>query len=307
MTEDTEKKCFVICPIGEQASPEREWSDDIYNNLIIPIASEFNYVARRSIDDSRPGEITTNLVADIIEADLVVADLTFHNANVFYELAIRHAQAKPYIHIAKLGTKIPFDVHAHNTVMIDAATYASVDRSRSELRSQFRAVFEGNASFENPLKRYQQKLQADQTGDPLEQRILAIEEKLSRADQPDIIHPHSVRTSPNRYVAYNQGIIDSQNKLITNFLTNNSFKLIFDPARNKSKIITFDSGGSIVEGRNDNENRWRARDGRLEILQSDGNVHSRFVYVPTDRSFQHTNDSDTRSLVNQRIELDKGG
>jgi hypothetical protein len=306
MTEDTEKKCFVICPIGEPSSPERDWSDDIYHNLISPIASEFNYVARRSIDDSRPGEITTNLVADIIEADLVVADLTFHNANVFYELAIRHAQARPYIHIAKRGTKIPFDVHAHNTVMIEVATYGTVDSSRTELRSHFKAVVEGNASFENPLKRYQQKLQADQTGDPLEQRILAIEEKLSRADLPDTIYTPTVTTSPSRFVVYNRGIIDSQNKLITNFVTNNSFKLIFDPARNKSKIITFDSGGSIAEGRNDNENRWRVRDGRLEILQSDGAVHSRFVYVPTDRSFQHTNDSDVRSLLNQRIELDKG-
>src|SRR4051794_36549972 len=176
MTDDVAKKCFVICPIGEPSSLERMWSNDVFDNLVCPIALEFNYAARRAIDGSRPGEITANLVADIVEADLVIADLTGHNANVFYELAVRHAQGTPYIHIARAGTKIPFDVHATNTIMIDTGTYAAIDNSRHELRFQFKVVVDGTASFENPLKRYQYKLQAVQTGDPVEERVLALED-----------------------------------------------------------------------------------------------------------------------------------
>ena len=92
--------------------------------------------------------------------------------------------------------------------------------------------------------------------------------------------------------------------MLTHFLTNNVFTLFYNPAAKRSKPITFDSSGAIVDGHNDNEHRWRVNSGRLEIIQSDGAVHSRFVYVPTDRSFQHTNDPDTLSVANQRIVLE---
>jgi hypothetical protein len=303
--EPLDKKCFVICPIGEPGSPERAWSEDIFNGLIAPIASEFGFSARRAIDDSRPGEITANLVADIIEADLVIADLTFHNANVFYELAIRHAQAKPYIHIAKSGTKIPFDVSIVNTIMVDVGTFGLMDTGRQALRSHFESVVAGSASFENPLKRYQQKLQADETGDPILQRLIAVEEKISQLGQPNMSSSPMLAGNPSKYTAFNRNMVISQNESIVRFLTNNVFRMTHNPANNKSKIITFASGGSIVQGRNDNEYSWRVRDGRLEILQSDGQVHSRFVYVPSHDLLQHTNDPDTPSILNQRIEVDR--
>lgn len=79
------KSCFVICPIGADGSDERLWSDDISKNLIEPMAQEFGYSSRRSNDKPEPGEIKARVVKDVINADLVVADLTFRNANVFYE------------------------------------------------------------------------------------------------------------------------------------------------------------------------------------------------------------------------------
>jgi hypothetical protein len=60
------------------------------------------------------------VVQDLTEADLVIADLTYLNANVFYELAVRHSTAKPFIHVCRRGTKIPFDVATISTIEIDA-------------------------------------------------------------------------------------------------------------------------------------------------------------------------------------------
>ncbi len=124
MAEARSNRCFVICPIGEPDSEQRKWSDDIFAGLIAPLAKDHGYHAWRAIDDTRPGEITTKIIGDIVEADLVVADLSFHNANVFYELAIRHAQGLPFIHVAAAGTKIPFDIYTLNTVFIDRSTIA---------------------------------------------------------------------------------------------------------------------------------------------------------------------------------------
>ena len=55
---------------------------------------------------------------DLQAADLVVADLTEANPNVYYELALRHATAKPFIHLARDRTKLPFDLKVMDVIFI---------------------------------------------------------------------------------------------------------------------------------------------------------------------------------------------
>lgn len=310
MTETSVKRCFVICPIGEAGSIERAWSDDVFHNFVDPIAVEFSYKARRAIDDALPGEITGNMVADIVEADLVVADLTFHNANVFYELAVRHARGAAFLHIAKVGTKIPFDISTINTVFIDCSTFAGSDKSRADLRFHFQSIADGTASFDNPVKRYQQKLQTDQTGDPIQKRLMALETEVAsltrisaetRSPLRIIPLPRTVRdTFVRTNVQWERAIeVEMRERLL-----GNRFKLIFNPATGASKTITFFENGQIGEGRNANESGWRIMDGRLEILQADGAVHSRFIYVGNNNSFHHTGESDLKSIKGQSIILE---
>ena len=83
-------------------------------------------------------------------------------------------------------------------------------------------------------------------------------------------------------------------------LTSSVFRLYFNPPRN-SKVITFEVDGSVGEGRNANEYTWRTQDNMLELVQEDGDVHSRFAYDPRTASFLHTNDPDTHSIRNQYI------
>lgn len=78
--------------------------------------------------------------------------------------------------------------------------------------------------------------------------------------------------------------------------------LTFNPEMvNGKKEITFLPDGQIGVGRNENEHRWRIREGTLEILNSEGNVFSRFRYDKERRLLDHTNDPDTQSLRNQKI------
>jgi hypothetical protein len=49
----------------------------------------------------------------IIEADLIICDITYHNANVFYELGIRHALRKKRTLLIKgspVADSTPFDI-----------------------------------------------------------------------------------------------------------------------------------------------------------------------------------------------------
>jgi len=300
------KTCFVICPIGDVGSDVRAWSDDIFNSLLFPIASEFEYQARRAIDEARPGEITTNIIQDIVEADLVIADLTFHNANVFYELALRHARGTPFFHVASIGTKIPFDISVINTVFIDRATIGSIDKTRVELRKHFKLLSNGTVSFDNPVKRHQQKLSAEQSGDPVEKRLVTIEEQLATfaRDVREAGAPSMRPARESRFTPWNNQILKQLGDEIVKFLLGHQLKLIFDPTTGRSKTITFLEDGSIGEGRNQNESKWRVSDGRLEILEDSNVVHSRFIFVATTKSFHHTNDPDTRSIKGQSIVLE---
>src|SRR5271165_2172238 len=103
-----DKTCFVIGPIGKDGSPERRHADLLLNAMIKHVleAEEFGYKVKRADEDADPGMIGDRVISDIINAELVVADLTDLNPNAFYELGIRHSKEKSVIHVAKLGTQL---------------------------------------------------------------------------------------------------------------------------------------------------------------------------------------------------------
>lgn len=88
-----------------------------------------------------------------------------------------------------------------------------------------------------------------------------------------------------------------------NLLTSGMWKLFHNPSigPERSKDISFKDSGDIQVGRNNNESKWRIMDGTLELLQSDGKVHSRFYFIPESKIFIHTGDADTRSARGQYI------
>lgn len=105
------RSCFLISPIGEEGSDTRKRSDTVKKH-IVEAALVPNLVATvaRADDDSNPGEITPAIITAILDSDLIVADLTGVNPNVFYELAVAHAYGKPTVHIRMAGETIPFDL-----------------------------------------------------------------------------------------------------------------------------------------------------------------------------------------------------
>ena len=108
-----EKLCFVISPIGDQDSETRKRSDQVLRHVVRPAADICGYMAVRADEIDKPGIITSQVIQHVVNDDLVVADLTESNPNVFYELAIRHALKKPLVQIIRKGEAIPFDVFVY--------------------------------------------------------------------------------------------------------------------------------------------------------------------------------------------------
>ncbi len=136
---ETEKKiCFVISPIGSEDSATRKRSDSVLRNIIEPVLNEYEVV--RSDKISTIGNITNQIINYLITADLVIADLSTLNPNVFYELAIRHTTGRPYIQLIQQGEKLPFDICTIRTIVISPTDVDSVRMAQSQLRKAINAI-----------------------------------------------------------------------------------------------------------------------------------------------------------------------
>ncbi|WP_084421185.1 hypothetical protein [Henriciella litoralis] len=109
-------ECFVISPIGEEDSETRRNADRALSYIITPPLEAAGYTVVRADKIEKTGIITTQIIEKVLECDLLVADLSGRNPNVFYELALRHAAKKPFIQIIRKGDELPFDVAATRTI-----------------------------------------------------------------------------------------------------------------------------------------------------------------------------------------------
>jgi hypothetical protein len=111
------KSCFFISRIGDAGSPEREFSDKLLKYIVAPVLENCGYETPIRADHiTQPGVITTQVFTHLWDDDLVIADLTGGNPNVFYELAVRHVRRKPFVHLVHAGEKIPFDIAPNRTI-----------------------------------------------------------------------------------------------------------------------------------------------------------------------------------------------
>lgn len=144
------RKCFVISPIGEEKSPERVAADKVLKHIIKKGLGS-DYDISRADDSANPGAITPNIVASILEADLIVADLSGLNANVFYELAIAHGYGKPTVHIQRAGERPPFDVKDMRIVRYEIADPDDVEASQQQLAKAASFAEVNPSKVETPL------------------------------------------------------------------------------------------------------------------------------------------------------------
>ncbi len=126
------KLCFVIAPIGAPDTETRKRSDQVLKHVLAKTLEPLGYTVLRADKISQPGLITLQVLEAGLTADLVVADLTDQNPNVFYELAVRHAIEKPIIHIIDSVQAIPFDVSDFRTIKFD---YRDLERGPRDRRN----------------------------------------------------------------------------------------------------------------------------------------------------------------------------
>jgi hypothetical protein len=128
--------CLVISPVGDPGTEARKRADQVFKHIIEPVVSALGYAAKRADEMGLPGIITGQLLAAVADSDLLVADLTGHDANVFYELAIRHASQRPVVQLIDSAQRPPFDLADMRTIHVDIHDLDSAEDARRQLEDQ---------------------------------------------------------------------------------------------------------------------------------------------------------------------------
>ena len=106
-------RAFIIRPFGTQKDDKDQPIDfnEVERVLIDPALAAVGATGRTTLDILESGNIRVDMFRRLLTADLVVADLSIHNANVFYELGIRHAlRDHGTLMLRCAGDKFPFDL-----------------------------------------------------------------------------------------------------------------------------------------------------------------------------------------------------
>lgn len=152
-----QQTCFVVTPIGAPSTPVNDHANEVLELIIDPVLAELTELnfapAVRADRMGQPGVVTHQIIDLIWNAELVIADLSFNNPNVFYELALRHGVRKPFVQIGLAGSNLPFDVAGLRTILFDRNRWGDIEKTKAELKAQIRNVMSGK-DIVTPLTHY---------------------------------------------------------------------------------------------------------------------------------------------------------
>lgn len=177
--------CFVIMPFATTEScSEAEWTG-IFDTLIKPAVEgdpDLGYECRRSTPTR--GNLVRGILEDLDAAHVVIADLTDRNANVFYELGVRHTLTDRTIIISQDRARfVPFDLGSYANHEYDWRTEDGRASFATEIRRLLREVDDRPDRPDNPVSDFLREargvLAPPTEMEVLRERVDALEEQLA--------------------------------------------------------------------------------------------------------------------------------
>lgn len=134
---------FVLMPFA----PEFH---DIYKLFLHTTLTESGFDVKRADDITNQQNILRDVINGIADSDLIIADLTGANPNVFYELGVAHTLGKPVILITQSIDKLPFDLGQYRSLEY-SRDFASIEEAKRMLSQYTFQFLRGEMTFGNPV------------------------------------------------------------------------------------------------------------------------------------------------------------
>ena len=147
-------KAFIIMPFIEKAEARPTgFFKEVLRSLLTPAGVAAGFIVETA---NRQGSdvIQSTIVNDLLEADLVVADLTDHNPNVLFELGVRIAEDKPVVLVKASGTGRIFDIDNMMRVYEYSANLwqSTVEKDLAEITEHIKAAWQNRNSDQSYMK-----------------------------------------------------------------------------------------------------------------------------------------------------------
>ncbi len=126
--------CFVIMPFSKSSEEHSEeyWRKH-FNEFVKPTIEELGVRTYRM--EAMREDIIKKIIQSLVTSPIVVANLTDHNPNVFWELGVRQSFKHNTITIAEEGTKLPFDVSPKATIFYSLQSEESIAQFKNKLKA----------------------------------------------------------------------------------------------------------------------------------------------------------------------------
>lgn len=167
------KLCFVIMPFSSTNRCTSEQWTEIFNNVHKPAVtgSRLGYRCVRS--NIRTGAFIKDILMQLNQADVVLADLTDMNPNVFYELGVRHTLRNRTILVSQTMDDVPSDLRQYGVITYETTPNGVVEYKKN-LNNLLRDIRDDPDRADNPVSDYLH--QKSIVTDPIEAKL--IEKKL---------------------------------------------------------------------------------------------------------------------------------
>jgi hypothetical protein len=174
---------FLVSQVGPKGSPERSRADEVHDGIVAPVAQQFDMSVHRADRDPTPGQLTTQIIRSLVDAKIVVADLTGRNPNVYYELGVAHAFQLPVAILVDKAASLSFDTQNEKVIEIGDGGVIGVNQARdaaAALKRVFEVVLSEEYAVENLLTSVAaaRSLDALAPANPMASELAAIREQL---------------------------------------------------------------------------------------------------------------------------------
>ncbi|MCL2405664.1 MAG: nucleoside 2-deoxyribosyltransferase [Defluviitaleaceae bacterium] len=132
---------FVITPFEEDYLA-------LYGVMKTRFAESFEFTNAGDLDNQQ--NILKDIVVGIYRADVIIADLTGLNSNVFYELGLAHAMNKKVIIITQDIDELPFDIKSYRANQY-SLVFHKIDELYTKLDNLLTGAISGDVQFGSPV------------------------------------------------------------------------------------------------------------------------------------------------------------
>ncbi|HYO46490.1 MAG TPA: macro domain-containing protein [Gemmatimonadota bacterium] len=132
----TDKTCFVIMPFNKKRDGAEviDFDEEVYRTIIEPSVETLGIKCLRCDQIEEAGSIHRDMFRHILEDEVAVVDTTTLNANVFYELGVRHSlHSSVTVLIRRKGTETPFNIGGMRVIEYDTHDPANVEATRTKI------------------------------------------------------------------------------------------------------------------------------------------------------------------------------